>query len=141
METAKRSAFSIGVAAREAGVGVDTIRYYERQGLLPQAPRRPSGYREYGPDAVAQLLFIRRAKELGFSLDDIRELLALSTDREKGVAGVKARAQNRLRDVEQRIHELGRVQRGLKKLIEACPGHGDLAQCPILKSLASREDA
>lgn len=131
----------IGALAREAGVGIDTIRYYEREGLLPEPRRRASGYRDYDPGAVAQLRFIRRAKSLGFSLDDIRELLALSADRGQGVAGVKARAEARLDDVEYRIRELRRVQRGLKQLIDACPGHGELAQCPILKALSGKEDA
>lgn len=131
----------IGALAREAGVGVDTIRYYEREGLLPEPRRRASGYRDYEAGAVAQLRFIRRAKGLGFSLDDIRELLALSSDRDQGVAGVKARAEERLDDVEHRIRELRRVQRGLRQLIDACPGHGELAQCPILKALSGTEHA
>jgi len=90
---------------------------------------------------VAQLRFIRRAKSLGFNLEDIRGLLALSGDRGQGVAGVKARAEARLDDIEHRIRELRRVQRGLKQLIDACPGHGDLQQCPILKALSGKEDA
>lgn len=131
----------IGALASEAGVGIDTIRYYEREGLLPAPRRRASGYRDYDAGAVVQLRFIRRAKSLGFSLDDIRELLALSGDRGQGVAGVKARAEARLEDVERRIRELRRVHRGLKQLIDACPGHGELEQCPILKALSGREDA
>lgn len=132
--------FTIGAAARAAGVGIDTIRYYEREGLLPEPRRRPSGYRDYDEDAVAQLRFIRRAKALGFSLDDIRELMALSGERERGVAGVKARAEARLADVEHRIHQLRRVQSGLKQLIDACPGHGELGNCPILKTLTEEEN-
>lgn len=132
---------TIGRAAREAGVGVDTIRYYEREGLLPTPRRTSSGYRQYGVDALAQLQFIRRAKDLGFSLDDIRELLALTGDRERGVAGVKSRAQARLDDVEHRIGELRRMQRGLNQLIKACPGHGALGACPILKALSGKENA
>jgi MerR family copper efflux transcriptional regulator len=139
MDTAPTTRYRIGAAAREAGVGVDTIRYYEREGLLPEPHRRASGYRDYDASAIAQLRFIRRAKDLGFSLDDIRELLALSTDRNRGVAGVKARAEARLDDVEHRIRELKRMQCGLKKLIDACPGHGELAQCPILKALSATE--
>ena len=94
MNTSPATHYRIGAAAREAGVGVDTIRYYEREGLLPEPRRRPSGYRDYDAGPIGQLRFIRRAKELGFSLDDIRELLALSTDRNRGVAGVKARAED-----------------------------------------------
>ena len=130
---------TIGAVARAAGIAIDTIRYYEREGLLPVPARRLSGYRDYTPDAVARLRFIRRAKELGFSLPEIRELLALSVDRERGVRGVKARAQARLAEVERRIRELKRVQRGLKNLIDACPGHGAPERCPILTALSREE--
>ena len=97
---------TIGAVARRAGVGIDTIRYYEREGLLPEPQRRASGYRDYGPDVVERLRFIRRAKDLGFTLEEIRELLALSTDRERGVKTVKQRAEARLGEVEHRIREL-----------------------------------
>lgn len=127
--------FTIGQVARRAGVGIDTVRYYERNRLLPEAQRRQSGYREYRDDDVQRLRFIRRAKDLGFTLAEIRELLALSTDRERGVRGVKARAEIRLAEVDQRIRELHRVRRGLKHLIAACPGHGSLDRCPILAAL------
>ncbi len=126
----------IGTVARECEVNVDTIRYYEREGLLPPPRRRPSGYREYGRDAVRRLRFIRRAKDLGFSLDDIRELLNLSVDREHGVKGVKQRAQARLASVEQRLAHLERMRDGLKTLIADCPGHGPLGECPILQALS-----
>jgi MerR family copper efflux transcriptional regulator len=128
---------TIGRLAKEAGVNIDTIRYYERHGLLPRATRRESGYREYAHADVARLTFIRRAKELGFSLSDISELLSLSTDRNNGVRGVKRKAEERLADVERKIAELKRVHRGLKTLIDACPGHGELAACPIVAALSS----
>jgi MerR family copper efflux transcriptional regulator len=126
---------TIGRLAKAAGVNIDAIRYYERHGLLPRAARRESGYREYARADVARLTFIRRAKELGFSLSDIAELLSLSTDRNNGVRGVKRKAEERLADVERKIAELKRVQRGLKTLIDACPGHGDLEACPIVAAL------
>src|SRR6516162_3761464 len=128
---------TIGRLAKAAGVNIDTIRYYERHGLLPRAARRESGYREYARADVARLTFIRRAKELGFSLSDIAELLSLSTDRNNGVRGVERKAEERLADVERKIAELKRVQRGLKTLIDACPGHGELAACPIVAALSS----
>ena len=127
--------FTIGEVARQAQVGIDTVRYYERNHLLPNAPRRLSGYREYGQDDVRRLRFIRRAKDLGFTLSEIRELLALSGDRELGVRGVKNRAEARLGEVERRIRELQQIRRGLKRLIAACPGHGPLERCPILAAL------
>lgn len=135
MDTQTTQHVTIGAVARRAGVGIDTIRYYEREGLLPTPQRRASGYRDYGTGAVERLRFIRRAKELGFTLEEIRELLALSTDRERGVRSVKQRAEARLDQIEQRIRELQRVKRGLKQLIDACPGHGALEHCPILRAL------
>ncbi|MGN6789194.1 MAG: heavy metal-responsive transcriptional regulator [Rhodanobacteraceae bacterium] len=135
MNTQPAQHITIGAVARRAGVGIDTIRYYERMSLLPKPQRRLSGYRDYGPDAVERLCFIRRAKDLGFTLEEIRELLALSTDRERGVKTVKQRAEARLDEVEQRIRELQRMKRGLKQLIDACPGHGALEHCPILRAL------
>ncbi len=131
-----RRTMTIGTLASAAGVAIDTIRYYEREGLLAAPRRRASGYREYDPPSLRRLRFIRRAKELGFSLAEIRGLLALSSDRERGVAGVRERAASRLAEVERRIRELRRVQRGLKQLVEACPGHGALDDCPILSTLA-----
>lgn len=127
--------FTIGEVARRAEVGIDTVRYYERNHLLPDPPRRLSGYREYDRDDVRRLRFIRRAKDLGFTLAEIRELLTLSTDRERGVRGVKARAEARLAEVELRVRELQQIRRGLKRLIAACPGHGPLDNCPILAAL------
>jgi MerR family copper efflux transcriptional regulator len=126
---------SIGAVAKRAGVAIDTIRYYEREGLLPEPARRPSGYRSYGEGTVAQLRFIRRAKTLGFTLEEIRELLTLSADRQRGVKAVKQRAQRRLTEIEARIAELERVRAGLAELIAACPGHGAPEQCPILRAL------
>ena len=127
--------FTIGQVAKRAGVGIDTVRYYERSDLLPLPARRASGYRQYEASDVRRLRFIRRAKDIGFTLAEIRDLLLLSTDRERGVRGIKARAEARLADIESRIQELQRVRRGLKALVAACPGHGSLEHCPILAAL------
>lgn len=127
----------IGVLARSAGVGIDTIRYYEREGLLPPPRRRASGYRDYDPGDIVHLRFIRRAKALGFTLDDIRELLTLSADHERGVRNVKQRSEARLAELELRIRELQRMRRGLKRLIAACPGRGAPGACPILHALTA----
>ena len=130
---------TIGRAANAAGVKIDTIRYYEREGLLPEPERRASGYRSYGEGALAQLRFIRRAKGLGFTLDEIRELLVLSADRQRGVKAVKRRAEERLAALDLRIVELQRVRDGLAQLVESCPGHGAPEQCPILRALTDEE--
>ena len=127
----------IGTLAQQAGVRVDTVRYYERNGLLSPKSRLPSGYRRYSAVELARLRFIRRAQALGFTLKEVRELLALSSRGD--VARVKRAAQEKLHDVEQRIAALERVRAGLSTLIVACPGHGPAADCPILNALGGAE--
>lgn len=129
----------IGQLARHAGVPIDTVRYYERNGLLPEPARRESGYRNYQDRDVAQLRFVRRAKTLGFTLREVRELLALSRHREEDMAGFKALAATKLADLEHKLAELARVRLGLLSLIESCPGHGALGDCPILAALSGDE--
>lgn len=129
----------IGELAKRAGVGIDTVRYYEREGLLPKAVRLASGYRSYDEDELRRLRFVRRAKALGFTLPEIRELLALSDHRQDDMAGMKAAASEKLADVEARLAELNRIREGLEALVASCPGHGALAQCPILNALAEDE--
>jgi MerR family copper efflux transcriptional regulator len=127
----------IGELAKRAGVGIDTVRYYERSGLLNPHSRLPSGYRRYRDLEVARLRFIRRAQALGFTLSEIKSLLRLSAQR--NVAQVKRSAQAKLEDVERRIKELQRVQEGLAELIAECPGHGRADDCPILRALGGEE--
>jgi MerR family copper efflux transcriptional regulator len=131
------STMTIGRLAKSAGVNVDTIRYYERNGLIPAPLRRASGYREYDTADVSRLRFILRAKALGFTLAEIGELISLSADRD--IEGVKQRAESRLAQVEHKISELERVRSGLRTLIDACPGHGDLERCPIIAALSEGE--
>jgi Cu(I)-responsive transcriptional regulator len=127
----------IGALARRAGVGIDTVRYYERSGLLSPKARLASGYRRYGPGEVSRLRFIRRAQALGFTLKEVRELLALS--RRRDVARVKRAAQEKLADVERRVADLERMRDGLLSLVAACPGHGRAEDCPILKALGDED--
>ncbi len=126
----------IGQLARHAGVPIDTVRYYERNGILPPPERQSSGYRRYGDDDVSRLRFVRRAKGLGFTLVEIRELLALSGRRDDDMAGLKATASEKLADVEQKLEELTRIRDGLRTLVASCPGRGALDRCPILAALA-----
>jgi len=126
-------AFSIGQLAKRAGVGIDTVRYYERNQLLAPAGRLASGYRRYGDVELKRLRFIRRAKALGFTLADIRGLLSLSSER--NVAKVRRAAEAKLADIEQRLEELQRMRNALRELIAACPGHGRAEACPILNAL------
>ena len=125
----------IGELAQRTGVAIDTVRYYERQGLLPQPERQPSGYRNYRNDDVTRLRFVRRAKALGFTLEEIRELLALSGRREDDMGGLKAAAEHKLAVVDAKLAELTRIRDGLRTLVQACPGHGALDACPILQAL------
>ena len=133
------SSLSIGAVARESGFSIDTIRFYERQGLLPEPERKPSGYRCYQPDILTRLRFIQRAKDLGFTLEEITQLLALSQDNHKGVKGVRERAQQHVTNISQRIAELTRVRDSLAQLVDACPGHGTTDACPILRALTDEE--
>ena len=129
----------IGEVAKAAGIGIDAIRFYERQGLIPEPARRPSGYRVYSPDVVLSLRFIRRAKELGFSLKEISELLWLENTAEATAAEVRKLAATKLEDIEERIRALQRMRRALKKATESCTGRGPTSSCSILQALSREE--
>ncbi len=126
----------IGQLAQRADVAIDTVRYYERNGILPKPERQASGYRRYGDDDVSRLRFVRRSKALGFTLVEIRDLLALSARRADDMAGLKAAAIEKLAHVEHKLEELTRIRNGLQALVASCPGHGPLDHCPILAALA-----
>ena len=116
----------IGELASKAEVNIDTVRYYERQGLLPAPQRLRSGYRQYESEDVSRLRFVRRAKGLGFTLFEIRDLLELSGHRDRDMASMKIAAMQKLEDVEEKLAELTRIRDGLKTLVSSCPGHGVL---------------
>jgi MerR family transcriptional regulator, copper efflux regulator len=126
---------SIGQVARQAGVGVETVRFYERQGLLEEPQRKESGYRQYGEEVVKRLRFIRRAKELGFSLKEIAGLLALNHDPSATRSDVRGRALSKVADIEARVRDLQRMKEALIKVTATCRGNGPAADCPILESL------
>lgn len=127
--------FSIGEVARRAGIGVETVRFYERQGLITDPARSPAGYRQYDEETVARLLFIRQAKELGFTLNEIKELLSLRLDPTSSCADVKGRAEAKIADVEEKIRTLQRIKKALMRLTEACSGDGPIDKCPILAAI------
>lgn len=132
--TASRNELTIGQLARVSDVGVETIRFYEREGLLEPSGRLANGYRVYHPDASQRLAFIRRAKALGFSLGEIRELLDLARpdgDRSE----VKAVAEHKLAEIERRIEELQRMRSALGELTQQCSGQGPVEGCPIIETL------
>lgn len=126
---------TIGHVARRAGVGVETVRFYEREGLLAGPPRTASGYRQYGEDVVARLRFIKRAKALGFTLKEIGELLALRLDPETSCAEIKDRAKAKIDDIQAKIRDLQRMQEALVKPAASCKGDGPTSACPILDAL------
>lgn len=139
MSTATRPAvMTVGRLARSASVGVETIRFYEREGLLHEPARTASGYRQYPRETIARLEFIRRAKQLGFSLAEVRELLALARPRGDR-AQVKAIAEHRLAEIEQRIEQLRRMRAALAELDRQCSGHGPVEGCPIIETLSGRD--
>lgn len=127
--------FTIGHVAREAGINIETVRYYEREGLLPKATRSTSGYRLFSVNAAQRLRFIRRAQELGFSLKEIRELLALRQSPKTSCAEVRTRAQAKIADIETRIKALESMSKSLRKLTQSCNGSAPISECPILESL------
>ena len=126
---------TIGRLAREGQVNVETIRYYERRGLLPRPARRPSGYRIFSPSAVQVLRFVRTAQALGFSLKEIEELLSLRIQPGRGCADVRARAEQKITEIDQKLRTLQAMRKALLKLGAACSGQGPISDCPILESL------
>ena len=130
METLKT-----GELAKQAGVNVETLRFYEQKGLLPVPPRRVSGYREYPSESVHRIRFIKRAQELGFSLGEIKDLLALRVRKGTSCSDVKGRANEKLEEVRRKIADLKAIERALRKLAESCSGKGPLSVCPILENL------
>ena len=130
---------TIGKVAQRAGVGIETVRFYEREGLIEDPPRGPSGYRHYSESVVPRLLFIRRAKELGFTLKEIKELLSLRLDPDTTCADVRERAEGKIADIEEKIRSLRRMKKALIKLTESCRGLGPVDACPILEALDPKE--
>jgi MerR family mercuric resistance operon transcriptional regulator len=126
---------TIGRLAKEAGVNLETVRFYERRGLLPRPPRSASGYRLFPAEAARRLRFIRRAQELGFSLKEVEELLSLRVSRRTTSAAIRARAEAKVADIQEKIRSLESMKKTLQKLTKVCDGCAPLAECPILDSL------
>jgi Hg(II)-responsive transcriptional regulator len=124
----------ISEAAEQAGVNVQTLRYYERRGLLPKLPRRSSGYREYPDEAVRVVRFVKRAQDLGFSLDEVGELLGLRRHSGRNRQRTRTVAERRIRQIEQKIAELDRMRRALQTLVHSCH-EGSTLECPIIEAL------
>jgi MerR family copper efflux transcriptional regulator len=127
----------VGEVAQRAAVNLQTIHYYEREGLLPRPPRTASNYRVYTGDAVRRVRFIKRAQELGFALRDIKELLSLRATPGARCADVRQQAKVKLRDIDEKIGTLQAMRTALTKLIGECSGRGPVTACPILDALDS----
>ena len=131
--------FTIGQVAERSGIGIETVRFYERKGLIAEPPRTDSGYRQYPEDVVVRLRFIRRAKELGFALKEILELLSLRVNPDTTCADVRKQAEFKISDVEERIRALRRIKTALTRLAASCVGTGPASECPILEALEGQE--
>ena len=129
----------IGQLAQRAAVNLQTIRYYEREGLLPEPPRLSSGYRVYTDSMVRRVRFIKRAQEIGFSLAEIRELLSLRADGRRERNEVRTIAQAKIADIEDKMRTLKAMKTVLNRLTERCSGCGPASECPILESIDSEE--
>ena len=125
---------TIGQVAAEAGVGVETVRFYQRRHLIQEPPRRGAEHRRYGPETVARIRFIRGAQNLGFSLKEIDELLALRLTPGTDMGQIRARAEEKVAEIEEKIRDLQQMRDTLLKLIGACVGTGPLQECPILEA-------
>jgi MerR family copper efflux transcriptional regulator len=126
--------------AKRGGVNLETIRYYEREGLLPKPPRSSSGYRQFSPESVRRVRFIKRAQELGFSLKEIKELLALRIAAGSTRADVRKRAESKIVDIEGKVQHLRAMKKALVRLTESSCGNGPASDCPLLESLSLEKE-
>ncbi len=131
---------TIGELAKHGRVNLETIRYYERIGLIVDPPRTNAGYRIFSPEAVRRVRFIKRAQELGFSLKEIKELLDLRISTDSTCADVQIRAQAKLSDINEKIRTLQAMKKTLEQLNAACSGKGAVSECVILESLSDDEN-
>jgi MerR family mercuric resistance operon transcriptional regulator len=134
----KMKTLTTGQLAKETRVNIETIRYYERLGLIPEPPRRISGYREFTPTYIERLLFIKRAQALGFTLKEISELLAVA-DGKPACKDIRKFAEDKVEDIETRIHDLQKMKTVLKDLIKKCLGKRKISECPIIESLSQKK--
>ncbi len=131
--------FTIGGLAKAANVGVETVRFYERKGLLQTPERNKSAYRQYDRDAVDRLKFIRRAQQVGFTLKEIEDLLGLRDDPDARRADVRERATNKIADINAKVRDLLAMRESLTNLLSSCEGDGPASACPIITTLQDHE--
>ena len=128
---------NIGSLAKQAEVNIQTIRYYERRGLLPEPERTASNYRVFTGDTVRRVRFIKRAQDLGFSLTEIKELLELRAAPRSCCQDARERSEAKIKDIEEKVRTLEGMKKALSKLVRACSGRGPVTECPILDSMDS----
>lgn len=134
-------AMTIGRLAEAAGVNVPTIRYYERRGIIAEPPRTASGYRQYPEETVDRIRFIRRAQDLGFTLEEIGDLLELRVDDPGACDAVEGATRMKLESVESKIRELERLRAILRGLVRACAERERTGACPVLAMLEEGEES
>jgi Cu(I)-responsive transcriptional regulator len=127
----------IGEVAKQVGITVEAIRFYEKKGLIASPQRNESGYRDYSEDVVQHLFFITGAKELGFSLKEIKDLILLQSTPNTTCKDVKLQAEIKIADIEKKIDGLQKIKMALLGLVSCCPGKGPLTECPIIGSLGA----
>jgi len=138
-ETIKNPALlTRGKVSELSGIGIEAIRFYEQQGLIPKPKRSSSGYRQYSPDIVKRILFIQQAKELGFSLKEISDLLSLRVNPKNTCADVKKMATDKIENINQKVRDLRKIKKALEKLTVTCRGKGPTSECPILEALETK---
>lgn len=131
--------FTIGVVAERAAVNIETLRYYERRGLIPTPPRTAANYRRYPPDTVKRVRFVKHAQDLGFSLKEVRELLSLRAAPKTRCTDVRQRAEAKIRAIDEKLRSLRAMRRALSGLVAECLGDGPVTTCPILESIDSED--
>jgi MerR family copper efflux transcriptional regulator len=136
-EESAMNELTIGDVAKEAKVHIETLRYYERRGLLASPARSTSNYRLYAEDAVRRVRFIKGAQELGFSLKEILDLPSLQAEPNTSCEDIRERAEAKIKDIEEKIRSLRAMQQALTKLVTECAGSGPITECPILESFDS----
>ncbi|HKK45815.1 MAG TPA: MerR family transcriptional regulator [Balneolaceae bacterium] len=132
--------YKIGEVARRADVNKDTVRYYEERELIPKPDRRRSGYRIFTRRHIDQIKFIKRAQQLGFTLNEIKELLELRMDEKTSCSEIKNEAQAKYQDVSEKIEDLQRIKKTLTELIDSCAEEGPVGDCPILEALEGKNE-
>lgn len=135
MNLTTNQSLTIGEVAKRSGVGVETVRFYEREGLIAEPPRKASGYRQYPLETVDRIRFTRRAKELGFTLQEIKELFSLRLAPETTCEDIRNRAEDKILEVEKKITQLTQIKKALKTLTRACEESASIRECPILEAL------